>query len=688
MHRRLQLLAILEAGLMGLFFVQSIRFLIGMIYSRIAGASAVTALTMSGITIDAPIRIPDPALVNSEVTFLIYMLALPLITLLFGRVRPFIIVSVLLVALGRLFMATGSVLTPLAASALVVGGTFVYILMLARWRMSTLPYLFIIGFTADQLLRAFGNSADPSRLPDYLNIQIILSAAVVIISLLQFVLNRQREGDEVENRGLLPITGAFGLAGLLYLELSLLALPNAIAGRADTNHTTMVTPLVVATLLPIIPTVRSQARAFISLFDANVRGWLWMLLIAILIVLGTRLNGVIAGAALIGAQFLVSLTWFWITRPRADKERSLGPIWVLFGLVLFGLLIVGDNFTYEYAFVRSFSGDAAFLNQVIPPLLRGFRGFGLGLLLLAVFLAVLPMTQMQRRVAWSGKTGLSSLLLLLIVIGAGVGAAILSRPPVVQGVRGSEVLRVGTYNIHGGFDEFYNDSLEDIARTIQGSGVNVVLLQEVDAGRLTSFGIDQSLWLARRLGMDRRFYATNEGLQGLAVLSNVEIAFDDGSLLDSLGNQTGVQRVQVLPNPNTVVTLYNTWLSPLFDLGDTQLTEQEQDQERQLNQLFGTYIQQACSINVGRTLIGGTFHNVPDSPLVQGLRNAGFSDPFAGAALELSSTFVRTGLPRARFDYLWTCNLPSSGTGVMMNSYASDHRLAFSEVILNRAPGS
>ena len=81
MHRRLQLLAILEAGLMGFFFVQSIRFLIGMIYSRIAGASAVTALTMSGITIDAPIRIPDPALVNSEVTFLIYMLALPLITL-------------------------------------------------------------------------------------------------------------------------------------------------------------------------------------------------------------------------------------------------------------------------------------------------------------------------------------------------------------------------------------------------------------------------------------------------------------------------------------------------------------------------------------------------------------------------------------------------------------------------------
>ena len=54
--------------------------------------------------------------------------------------------------------------------------------------------------------------------------------------------------------------------------------------------------------------------------------------------------------------------------------------------------------------------------------------------------------------------------------------------------------------------------LEAVARTIQESGANVVLMQEVEAGRMTSFGVDQSLWLARRLGMDRRFYATNEGL--------------------------------------------------------------------------------------------------------------------------------------------------------------------------------
>jgi len=688
MFRRTQIVAVIEAGLVGLFFIQSIRFLISMVYSRIAGASAVTALNLSGISIDSTAPIPDPVLVSSEVTFLIYMLALPLLTLILGRIRPLIVVAVILVAVGRILMTATAVLTPLAAAALVVGGGLVYILLIARWRMETLPYLFILGFAADQLFRAFGNTLDPSLSPDYLNVQIVLSAALVLISILAFIFESERGSDSVQNRGLIPFWGAVGLGGLLYLELALLTLPNAVAGRADTSYSLMVVPLVVATLLPIIPIVRDRARAFISLFDANVRGWLWMLIVAILFVLGTRLRGVAAGSALVAAQFFISLTWFWLTRPRADRERSFGAIWILFGMMLFGLLVVGDNFTFEYAFVRNFAGDAAFLNDVIPPLLRGFRGFGLGLLLLATFLAVLPMTQTTKRIAWSGKaSALSSLLLLLVVIGAGVGAAILSRPPVISGVRGVNEMRIGTYNIHGGYDEFYNRNLESVARTIQQSGANVVLLQQVDAGRITSFGVDQSLWLARRLGMDRRFYPTNEGLQGLAVLSNMEIAFDDGMLLSSMGSQTGVQRVQVLPNPNTVITLYNTWLSPLYDLGAEALADQQQDQQRQLNELFGTYVQQACNINLGYAVIGGTFHNVPDSPLAQGLRNAGFTDPFAGLPLELSATFVRAGQPRARFDYLWMCNLPSLGAGVM-DSAASDHRLAVSLVVLNRQAGS
>ncbi|MEP7294013.1 MAG: endonuclease/exonuclease/phosphatase family protein, partial [Chloroflexota bacterium] len=431
-----------------------------------------------------------------------------------------------------------------------------------------------------------------------------------------------------------------------------------------------------------------RARAFVSTFDGNLRGWLWMLLAALLLVFGMRLSGLIAGAALVLAQFFVSMIWWWLVRPRAERQRSFGGLWLLLTVILFAVLLIADNFTYEYAFVRDFAGNFAFLNTVIPPLLRGFRGFGLVLALFALFLAALPMTQTSRRIPWnSTSTALTSLLVFALVVLAGVGAAVIVSPPVIQGVRGVDEMRVATYNIHGGYDEFYNTDLEAIARTIQASGANVVLMQEVEAGRLTSFGIDQSLWLARRLGMDRRFYPTNEGLQGLAVLSQMPIAFDDGRLLASLATQTGVQRVQVLPNPDTVVTLYNIWLSPLLESGGQTVEEQQQDQARQLNEIFAVYIQQACGAALGRTVIGGTMHNVPDSPLVEQMRNAQFGDPFAGLPLELSATFARAGLPTARFDYLWTCNLPSIGAIVLPDS-ASDHRLAVAGLALSREAGS
>ena len=103
-----------------------------------------------------------------------------------------------------------------------------------------------------------------------------------------------------------------------------------------------------------------------------------------------------------------------------------------------------------------------------------------------------------------------------------------------------------------------------------------------------------------------------------------------------------------------------------------------------MNEIFARLHQQACSAPLGRTVIGGTMYNVPDSPLVEQMRNAQFSDPFAGLPLELSATFVRTGFPPARFDYLWTCNLPSIGAIVLPDA-PSDHRLAVAELVLTSA---
>ncbi len=675
---RLQALTFLEAGLIGIFFVQALRLLVGLLYSRFASASLVTALNPADIDF-AFSSIVEPATFSSELGFLVYMLALPLLTLLLGRVRWLIVVGVALAAIGRALMSGDTAITTTVSASMVIGGALLYLAMLVRYRARVLPYFFVIGFGADQVFRAFGDTLDPSWSSSYFGVQLILSLLTLALSFFTtFQENRLAQQAEVSpERGLLPIWGGIGLGALLFLELALLALPNAVAGRASTDYTTFVPILLVATLLPLIPWVRVQARNFIGTFDGGLRGWLWMLLIALLMVFGTRFQGILAGVALALAQFTVSLLWWWLVRPQGERERSFTGLWLVLAAGLLGLFVIGDSFTYEYAFVRGIQSGAEEIDQWVTSLLRGFRGMGLGLLLLAVFLAALPMTQVRRRIPWTGGSSLQNMFGLIVIIATAASAGYAARPPVIAGVRNEPTLRFGTYNIHAGYNEFFSYELENIARTINFSGANIVLLQEVEAGRLTSFGVDQSLWLARRLGMDKRFYPATEGLQGLAVLSNVEIVFHEGKPLASSGPQTGLQRVQLRPDSG-IVTVYNTWLGLLLETGeDTEM--QEQDQQRQLNQMIATIAGDHPDGELGRMIVGGTFNNVPTSPLIQQMRDNRFSDAFDGQPRELSHTLWRTG-QRARLDYLFLSPRMRKVSAGVMETNASDHRMAVVEV--------
>jgi endonuclease/exonuclease/phosphatase family metal-dependent hydrolase len=685
---RPQQLYILEAALVGVFFVSALRFLIGMLYSQIGSASITLGLDPAALPTDIP-GIVSAGAVQSEISFLVYMLVLPLLTLLFGRIKWLIVAAVILAAAGRVLMIAGTTITPTTGAAMAVGGGLLYLALMVRHRAQVIPYFFIFGFGIDQIFRAAGNTLDPSWSPNYLNIQAGVSIAAVGLAIVTILAQgrqeRESESGVSADRGLLPFWGGIGLAGLLFLELSLLSLPNAIAGRIagrpDLNYTTFAPFVMLATLLPLIPWVRKQMRNFIGYFDGSVRGWLWMLLVVLLIVFGTRLTGIPAGIALVIAQFGVSGMWWWLVRPQAEKERNIGGLWLVLGMILLLLLVGADNFTYEYAYIRNMAADLSFLNNIIPPFLRGFRGMGLGILLVSVFLAALPMLQTRLRIPWTSGTGAQTFLSILVVAGASIGVAYAVRPPVIVGVNNTDqaTIRIGSYNIHGGFNEFYHFDLEAIARTIQQSGANVVLLQQVEGGRLTSFGVDETLWLARRLGMATRFYPTNEGLQGLALLSNVEIVFDDGNLLSSVGNQTGLQRVQIRPDSG-VITIYNTWLGFLLESGgERSIDEQEQDQRRQFEQIFSIIDAQHPDGNLGRIVVGGTFNNIPSSTLSDRMREAGFDDPFAGLPTQLSATFVRTNYPRTRLDYIWLRSLGKLGANVVDNR-ASDHLMAVVEV--------
>lgn len=715
---RPQHLTVLEATLAGLFFVQALRFLVGAVYSRVAGSAAVAAADLSNAG-SLP-GVLSPSAVSNELPVVGLVMLLPLLALLFGRWRPLLLLASVALAVARLTMlASPDPMSPVPA-AVTVGVGLLYVALLIRHRLRLLPYFFILGFSIDQLLRATGNTLDPSwsasvtlfalgsgSIITYYGVQIVLSVILSVSALVTVLRRRPRTAEAptkpvaeasvpaswnaaqvvaVDERGRLPFWGAVGLGALLFIQVSLLALPNAIAARAGVDYTTFVPLVLLATALPLVPWVRAQGRSFVALFDPALRGWIWLLLVALLVVAGARFSGVAAGAAFVLAQFGVSMMWWWLARPQVEKERGFTGLWLLLTVIVFAFLALCDYFTYEYAYVGDFGGSLAFLNPYIPPLLRGFRNMGLGVVLLALFLAAIPMTQTRRRIPWAEgrRTPAQSLLAVALIALLAVGASLAARPPVIQGVRGVDSFRTGTYNIHAGFNEFFHYDLEAIANTIQQSGANVVLLQEVEAGRMTSFGVDQPLWLARRLGMDRRYLATNEGLHGLATLSNIPIVYHQGVLLPSIGQQTGVQHVQVSTDGGvSAVAFYNTWLGQLLDLGgDQSLAAQEQDQQAQLSAIFGRIAADYPDLNRVRVVVGGTFNNVPGSPLIEQMRVSGFTDPFAGLPSELAATLWRTNA-RARFDYLWVRNVLPLGALVMENN-ASDHRMAVVEILINR----
>lgn len=679
---------VLEAGLVGLFLVQALRAAIALIYGRVASASIYPAIDLTLVD-PSTAGLIAPAVIRGELLVLAAGLALPLLTLFVGRWRGTLFLLGLAVAGARLVMTTPSeTVSQLVGAALVIGAGLGYIACMVRHRLTHLPYLFVIGFTVDQIFRAAGNTFDISLGTAYLPVQVGLSALLAVLVI--FNSARPVKLSLTEGRGLFTLWGGIGLGALIFLQLALLASPNAAAGRASYDYTPLVPALIVATALPLIPWVRDATRGFVGLFDTGAQGWVWMLLLTLMIVVGTRVQGLVGGGALVIAQALASLSWWWLVRPQTEKERNFSGLWLIGAIAIFGLLVACDLFTYEYAYVREFTGQTAFLNRVVTPLLRGFRGLGLAVLILAVILASLPVVASRRSGAWSSGTTLQSVFGLLIVAAAALTGLFFARPPVITPVRDVSELRVATYNIHAGYSEFYHYDLEALARTIQESGANVVLLQEVEGGRLTSYGVDQALWLARRLRMDRRFFPTNEGLHGLAVLSNVEITQADGLLLTSRGLQTGVQRVKIRPDDGEI-SLYNTWLGVLLEgVGGGTLEAQEQDQQRQLNEVLSVMLTHSGGANLtalGRFVVGGTFNNIPCSDMIQRLTlqpscgasglNLGTArpmiDPFADENPVNATTFRQVGRS-ARLDYLFT-NMLALGR-LVLDSSASDHRLA------------
>lgn len=692
----------LEAGFVGLFLIQAVRFVYAGLYARANSADLVERAADRAALGGVP-GVVELATVQNEIVALAALLLLPVLALVIGRWRASLPFAVILVALGRsLAIQTPDV--EVLAGSLVIGAGLLYMALVIIRRPSFFPVMVLAGLAGDQLIRALGDTRDHSwqsgtvlDVAGYftVGIEIVISLAAIILIFLSIGLwfveraESRAEGYTPGPRGVLNIWGALALGGILFLELTVLGLPNVVARWSGVDYAGIVPWMLAATTLPLVPEIRAGAGRFAGMFDGVWRGWLWLLLLGLLIVVGRRYDGIPSAVALALAQFVVGLTLWWLVQTGAPRH-NLTALALPFAVVTFGLLMAGEYFTYDYAYVRDF--DPPY--DSVDEFLRAFREMGLALALIAALLAAIPMILARRRIPWRGGRASYSFLSLLLIVAASAGGAAAAMGNGVRRPASADCLRVATFNIHGGYSQFFDPSLEHVADLIEVNGADVVLLQEVETGRMTSYGVDQVLWLARRLGMESIFFPQNEELQGLAVLSRVPIDRSQGLLLPSEGNQAAALHVVLDPerlvsDPDAAALgglhVYNAWLGFRLAERDGQpIPEGEQDQNRQMRVLLDWIATAHGPDWTDRILLGGTFNFAPDSPLYRVLRmdnltNPGIVDPFASLRSDEAMTVFLVNGTAARYDYLWTFNLPLIGMAIDHSpeaARASDHRPA------------
>jgi endonuclease/exonuclease/phosphatase family metal-dependent hydrolase len=364
------------------------------------------------------------------------------------------------------------------------------------------------------------------------------------------------------------------------------------------------------------------------------------------VVAGRRAHGVLATAGLLAAHAALLLALpSLLARRASDAPLHPGP-W----LAVSGLVFLALNVTYTFSFTYPYTIEA-------------FKGMGLPIVLLAALLAALPAllrpvpaggTAGAGRSGWIAWTATALALVAVVAVAA--------RPRRFEPSPAGGTIRAATYNIHYGYDKPWRYDLEKQARTIEASGAHVVALQEVDTGRLISYGVDDALWLSRRLGMQAVYLPTVEQLTGIALLSHFPIEDSQARSLASRLEPTGILRARLRAGDRGL-DAYASWLG---------LTPEER--AAQLGDALAFVAEGDGDVPA---IWGGDFNATPDSPVHARIAAAGFVDPFIELGLEPAFTDPADE-PQKRIDFVWLRGL-APVDGQVLDSLASDHRMVVVE---------
>jgi endonuclease/exonuclease/phosphatase family metal-dependent hydrolase len=613
-----------------LFLLQAIRVLFASIFGVLYDALFAEALAL-------PIAGLDLLLV------LLAVLA-PLLRRRFGQRTVLEIGAPLLVFGSRVLLSLESPTLRLYASIVLLAGAAFYLSRRLWQTPERLAVAFLWSLAADQILRALDFTYDPTLRPA--GLPFVLGGAAVL-SLVSLYLTTRRQPDTT---AFVPsVSLGLAIGGLLFLETSLLALPNALSRWSGVGYMWTVPLLLFVTLLPSIPAV-SQIRVQIATSLWPVGGLLTVILSLLFLWLAALIGGIIALVLLLVTQFVILINFRALSgdRPAFHSPSGSRPgLPLSLGLLLFLVLNFFFAFTFTY-----------------PYTLPIFRGLSVPVLLVGALAAGYPILRMAtdpepEPINWPKSIPALVLAVVLALLGL-----LLTISPAVQ-PPADDRLRLATYNIHYGFNTDWVFNLDEIANTIEAADVDLIVLQEVDAGRVTSYCVDDALWLGRRLGMHVVYQPTLEKLSGIALLSRYPIEERGGRWLTSELEQTAIVygAVQVgVP----LLHVYGVWLGL-------------EPEERAVQ------IQEALDyIGPQRpAVLGGDFNTVPDSPVYAAVA-AEFQDPFTetqGAAADAAFTSPAVD-PVERIDYVWLRGLVAQDAWVS-DSLASDHRMVVVEAEIN-----
>jgi endonuclease/exonuclease/phosphatase family metal-dependent hydrolase len=604
----------LTAAAVLVFFLQALRVLFS---------------TLFGIIYDQVFEGPLTAWLPLSAGLVVAAMLTPLIAARSNRDRLESVFALLAIAVRPLLSINAAGVRYFGALVVVASGAAYLTLCFKRKRLAWRALIWAL--VVEQLLRALGDTFDLSLMDNFLPFQIVVSLILAVLVLRFDTRTPQAEPAE----GGLPWVAALGLGAFLFLETSLLALPGAVARWANLPYAPLAAFILTATAVPLLLRARLVSTPAAKVLQA--------VLIVGGMLLGYFSQGWLAGAGLILAQWgAVQALVGILAGGHSGAIKTGGRLAV--GLLFFLVLNFANAFAFTY-----------------PYTLPAMRGLGWAVysaagLVLAGALILRPAApgeaDLVSKAGWPTAAALVGALLLVIWV---------VRPLPTSSLPADGTLRLATWNIHYGYDDVWHTTLPKIAQAIETAGVDAIALQEVDAGRMTSYSADDAYFLGRRLGMQVAYLPTVEHLTGIALLYKGDPAQVESILLPSLQEQTGILRVH-LPAAGGEIQAHSIWLG--LSAEDTQ-----------------AQIQDALDfIGPGtRASFGGDFNSEFDDPEIPFVLAQGFADPFQLLGISPPPLTDPAISPTKRIDFVFLRDLVPVRAWVP-DSLASDHRMVVVEV--------